>query len=133
MLTPKYLREKAAQVRRLATYCLPVDDPGHKELMAMAVEFEERALAMETAGKRPSHKMAADRVEVAHAIVMAGAMFVIRLDRRNGKRELVMWLKSFAPVKWGPREHAMKFRSKGDARRAIEAIKPNGAWFIEPA
>lgn len=78
--------------------------------------------------------MVADRIEVAPAIVMAGAMFVIRLDRRSGKgKSVVMWLKSVAPVKWGPRGQAMKFRSKGDARRAVASIKLNGTWFIEPA
>jgi hypothetical protein len=32
---------------------MSVNDPGHKELMTLAAEFEERALAMEAAGKRP--------------------------------------------------------------------------------
>lgn len=45
MLTADYLREKAAQCRRLADG-LDQDDPVVASLLAMAVEFEAKAVAM---------------------------------------------------------------------------------------
>ena len=62
-------------------------------------------------------------------------MYLIRLERRVEAGELVvMWLKSAgAVVRWGPREDAMRFATKGEARRIARTIKLRGAWSIEEA
>jgi len=57
----------------------------------------------------------------------------IRLERRTGSAEpVIMWLTSLVPVRWGERDGAIKFESKGEARRAAASIKLAGAWLIEP-
>ena len=55
--------------------------------------------------------------------------FVLRLDRDT----VSMWLVSNSPVRWGPREQAMLFKSKGEARRAAQAVGIKGAWSIQEA
>ena len=56
-------------------------------------------------------------------------MFVIALQRDNA----TMYLLTMVPVRWGERDRAMRFRTKGDARRCAATIKIAGAWSIEPA
>ena len=43
------------------------------------------------------------------------------VSRRDGAHEL--WLRATIPaVRWGPREAGKIFRTRGDARRALEAL-----------
>jgi len=56
-------------------------------------------------------------------------MYVI--VRRRGA--VTMWLKSEVPQRWGERDQAMQFASRGDARRAAVQIKLSGDWAIEVA
>jgi hypothetical protein len=56
-------------------------------------------------------------------------MYVIRLERG----EVVMFLTTIVPVRWGERASAMRFATKGEARRAAGTIKIAGAWSIEDA
>jgi hypothetical protein len=58
--------------------------------------------------------------------------FVIVLRTQQGKREIVVWLGTVLPEQWGERERAMRFGTRGEARRASEAIKLSGDWSIEP-
>ena len=62
-------------------------------------------------------------------------MYVIRLERCVKEGELVvMWVKSAgAVVRWGPREDAMRFATKGEARRVARTIKLQDAWSIDKA
>jgi hypothetical protein len=57
------------------------------------------------------------------------SMYVIRLERG----EVVMFLTTVVPVRWGERASAMRFATKGEARRAAGTIKIAGAWSIEDA
>jgi hypothetical protein len=61
-------------------------------------------------------------------------MFRIRIERKSEMGDLVsMWLRSAAPwPKWGPRDSAMTFGTKGDARRVALAAKIAGGWYVEP-
>jgi len=60
-------------------------------------------------------------------------MYQIKMERRSGADDpVVIWLTSLTPIRWGGRERAMKFESKGDARRTAAGIKLAGAWSIEP-
>jgi hypothetical protein len=59
-------------------------------------------------------------------------MFVIKREVGTNP-PMVMWLTRISPPLWGEREGAVKFRSKGDARRAVASIKIVGAWSVEPA
>jgi hypothetical protein len=60
--------------------------------------------------------------------------FVIRVERsRRDVPPIVMWLSSTLPERWGERNAALTFLSKGEARRAAADIKLKGAWFDEPA
>lgn len=44
-----------------------------------------------------------------------------------------MWLTAIAPVaRWGDRNAAMKFASKGEAGRAAVELRISGAWYVEP-
>lgn len=54
-------------------------------------------------------------------------MFVI--VRRRGA--ITMWLVSLLPQRWGERDHAMRFQTRGEARRAAASIKLSGDWSIE--
>jgi hypothetical protein len=54
-------------------------------------------------------------------------MFMI--IRRRG--ESTMWLLSVVPQRWGERDQAVRFMTRGDARRAAVAIKLSGDWWIE--
>jgi hypothetical protein len=54
-------------------------------------------------------------------------MFMI--VRRHGESR--MWLLSVVPQRWGERDQAMRFMTRGDARRAAVAIKLSGDWSIE--
>ena len=56
-------------------------------------------------------------------------MFVI--VRRRGA--ITMWLVSVLPQRWGERDQAMRFHTRGDARRAVVEIKLSGDWTIEAA
>jgi hypothetical protein len=62
-------------------------------------------------------------------------MFIIRLERHAGGDDppLVMWLVRRSPARWGPREQALRFLTKGEARRVAETAKIKGAWAIEEA
>jgi hypothetical protein len=42
-----------------------------------------------------------------------------------------MWLVSIVPQRWGEMDRAMRFASRGDARRAAVQIKLSGDWAIE--
>jgi hypothetical protein len=44
-----------------------------------------------------------------------------------------MWLLSIVPQRWGDRDQAMRFATRGDARRAAVVLKLSGDWSIEPA
>jgi hypothetical protein len=44
-----------------------------------------------------------------------------------------MWLSATLPVRWGPREQAMKFTTKGEARRAAAAVNVKGVRSVEDA
>jgi hypothetical protein len=44
-----------------------------------------------------------------------------------------MWLLSAVPLRWGDRERAIRFETRGAARRAAVAIKLSGDWAIEMA
>lgn len=58
-------------------------------------------------------------------------MYVVRIDRaERGKEPVTMWLKSVMPQRWGPREQARTFETKGEARTAAEAVKAIG-WTLE--
>lgn len=56
-------------------------------------------------------------------------MFLI-VQRRGA---ITMWLVSIIPQRWGDRDQAMRFETRGDARRAAVAIKLSGDWAIEVA
>ena len=62
-------------------------------------------------------------------------MFLVRQERKSETGDFVsLWLKATAPTtKWGPRESAIRFPTKGAARRVALAGKLSGAWYIEPA
>jgi hypothetical protein len=62
-------------------------------------------------------------------VIEAWEMFVIALQRDN----VTMYLLTMVPVRWGERERAMRFQTKGEARRCAATIKIAGAWSIEPA
>ena len=62
--------------------------------------------------------------------------YIIRLERREGAKTdppVVMWLASQMPTRWGRREQAMRFKTKGDARRAAGVLRIDGAWSVEEA
>jgi hypothetical protein len=44
-----------------------------------------------------------------------------------------MWLASQMPMRWGPREQAMRFKTKGDAWRAAGVLRRSGEWSVEEA
>jgi hypothetical protein len=56
------------------------------------------------------------------------------LERRLSPKDdpVVMWLTNQIPTRWGPRDQAMQFMSKGEARRAAQVSGVKGAWSIEP-
>jgi hypothetical protein len=43
------------------------------------------------------------------------------------------WLASVAPQRWGERDHALRFVTRQEARRAAEEIKLSGDWLIHVA
>jgi hypothetical protein len=53
-------------------------------------------------------------------------MYVIRQQR--GKE--VVWLVSPNPERWGEQDRAMRFETRGDARRVALAIGVSGDWSI---
>jgi hypothetical protein len=53
--------------------------------------------------------------------------YVIRRDAPQP-----MWLSREQPINWGPREQAIRYRSKGDAARKVAGLH-RGAVTIEPA
>ncbi len=60
-------------------------------------------------------------------------MYVVRLDMGHpGGAPVTMWLSSVVPRKLSDRDQAMRFESKGEARRAAEAAKLVG-WTLEDA
>jgi hypothetical protein len=66
----------------------------------------------------------------AAAAPRARTVFVI--CRKEGK--VSVWLTTQVPVRWGLRERAMNFKTKGDARRAASTLKiAAGSWTIELA
>ena len=44
---------------------------------------------------------------------------------------ITMWLVSLVPQRWGDRDQAMLFETRGEARRAAIAIKLSDDWSIE--
>lgn len=56
-------------------------------------------------------------------------MFVIRQQRGTK----TVWLISAYPQIWGERDHAMRFYTRGDARRMATATGVSGDWSINPA
>jgi hypothetical protein len=56
-------------------------------------------------------------------------MYVIRQQR--GKE--AVWLVSPNPEQWGEQDRAMRFDTRGDARRAALAIGVSGDWSISVA
>jgi hypothetical protein len=56
-------------------------------------------------------------------------MYVIRQQR--GKE--VVWLVSPNPERWGEQDRAMRFETRGDARRVALAIAVWGDWSINAA
>jgi hypothetical protein len=52
------------------------------------------------------------------------------------KRQLgsgTAWLASVEPERWGERDHAMRFDTRQEARRAAVQIKLSGDWSIDAA
>lgn len=62
-------------------------------------------------------------------------MYIVRLERRSDPKAdpVIMWLVSTQPQRWGEREEAMKFETKGEAWRAAGSIRVLGAWSVEEA
>jgi hypothetical protein len=61
-------------------------------------------------------------------------MHIIRLTRRFGKKDdapMVMWLTSEIPLRWGERVRALRYQTKGAARRFAGTIHVSGAWSVE--
>lgn len=56
-------------------------------------------------------------------------MYVIK--RQDGKE--VSWLISLKPESWGERDRAMRFETRGDARRVATGIGVSGDWSITAA
>ena len=56
-------------------------------------------------------------------------MFVIALGRDNA----TTWLSSVEPSRWAERDNAVRFETRGDARRAAAAVEISGDWSIETA
>jgi hypothetical protein len=54
-------------------------------------------------------------------------MFVI--VRRDGA--LTMWLASQIPRRWSDHRHAVRFATRGEARRVANSIKLSGDWSVE--
>jgi hypothetical protein len=54
-------------------------------------------------------------------------MYVIK--RQSGT--VTMWLKTITPRRWGEIETAMRFQTRGEARRAAVAIKLSGDWSVD--
>lgn len=54
-------------------------------------------------------------------------IYVVRMDRNT----VSMWLSTTEPARWGPRENAMRFKSKGEGRRAAIGAGVKGAWSIQ--
>ena len=61
--------------------------------------------------------------------------YIVRLEHRTGGEDespALMWLFSQNPVRWSPREKAMRFGTKIEAVRAARAAKVDGAtWSVE--
>jgi|HubBroStandDraft_6_1064221.scaffolds.fasta_scaffold1487989_1 hypothetical protein len=53
--------------------------------------------------------------------------------RRQGADMPVVWLATVSPEPWGERQSAMRFETRGEARRASDAIKLSSDWSIQPA
>jgi hypothetical protein len=53
--------------------------------------------------------------------------------RREGADTNQTWLVTISPEGWGERGDAMRFQTRGEARRASDTIKLSGDWSIEPA
>jgi hypothetical protein len=56
-------------------------------------------------------------------------MFVIK--RQQGKE--ASWLISPNPESWGQQDRAMRFETRGDARRVAVAVRVYGDWSITAA
>jgi hypothetical protein len=53
------------------------------------------------------------------------------LKRQQGRE--IMWLLSIEPQSWGERDHALRFETRQEARRAAVEIKLSGDWSIDAA
>jgi hypothetical protein len=56
-------------------------------------------------------------------------MYVLK---RQHDRE-IKWLVSVEPQHWGDRDHALRFGTRQEARRAAARIRLSGDWSIEVA
>jgi hypothetical protein len=56
-------------------------------------------------------------------------MFVIA-QRRD---DVTAWLASIEPQRWGERDLALRFETRGEARRTATMLGVSGDWGIEPA
>lgn len=58
-------------------------------------------------------------------------MFIIRVDpRKDGREQVTLWLKTASPVRFDERSHALRFATKGEARRVAREAKLVG-WTVE--
>jgi hypothetical protein len=55
-------------------------------------------------------------------------VFVIALKRNI----VTMYLLTPVPLRWGDRDRARRFQTKGEARHCAAGLKITGAWTIEP-
>jgi hypothetical protein len=62
---------------------------------------------------------------------MVGDQAVFVVVRRRGS--VTMWLLSIVPQRWGDKDQAMRFSSRGEARRAAVVLKLSGDWSIDPS
>jgi hypothetical protein len=62
---------------------------------------------------------------------LEGIDFMYVLKRQDDDKP--MWLLSVEPQGWGGRDHAMRFGTREEARRAAAEIKLSGDWLIHVA
>jgi hypothetical protein len=54
-------------------------------------------------------------------------MYVVKLQRGSE----TLWLESTQPESWGSLDHAIRFTTRNEARRAATAVGVSGDWSIE--
>jgi hypothetical protein len=62
-------------------------------------------------------------------------MYVIRLTRvvRQNEPPVVVYLTATAPLRWGERQAAIRFKTNGEARRVAQSLNISGRWAVEEA